>query len=515
MKLRSYFFGALACLALASCSSDDDATVSGEYDPNTNQYVAISIVNPQGTRGTGGDFLEGSNVENNITKATLIFYDAAGNYLTSATPTFTWPNPNQTESTPAVEKVSEAVVVLSNLKSAPRSVIAVLNADLAADEITKSMADFKNIIGTSKRFATFTDGKFVMTNSVYANNCEVKLTDSNLQQTEIAAKGNPVVIYVERLAAKVEVKAASSTVNAAPKTETVDGATTTIYPQIKSYKIISTNPASYLVKNIDGNSGWAWTGWNDATNKRSYWANSATPATPDTYEYSTYNSMTGAPQVLPFTSYCLENTGKDKDDETATTLMLTAQLTTDVEGNNPISLVYFKGMYFTETGFKNYVATQLQLAGYKFTTDGSVYSDNWANRLSIVRAAGAAAGQEAWKVVASVDLTGITAYQGAANGDAISNAVAALGTAMMWKDGAAYYFVTIEHFGDVDGFKYGVVRNHIYDITVSGTTGLGSPVFDPTEIIIPERPVEVVSHVAAQIKILKWKIVQQHDVVLQ
>ena len=106
-------------------------------------------------------------------------------------------------------------------------------------------------------------------------------------------------------------------------------------------------------------------------------------------------------------------------------------------------------------------------------------------------------------------------YQGAANGDAISNAVAALGTAMMWKDGASYYFVTIEHFGDVDGFKYGVVRNHIYDITVSGTTGLGSPVFDPTEIIIPERPVEVVSHVAAQIKILKWKIVQQHDVVLQ
>ena len=242
MKLRSYFFGALACLALASCSSDDDATVSGEYDPNTNQYVAISIVNPQGTRGTGGDFLEGTNVENNITKATLIFYDAAGNYLTSATPTFTWPNPNQTETTPAVEKVSEAVVVLSNLKSAPRSVIAVLNADLAADEITKRMADLKNIIGTSKRFATFTDGNFVMTNSVYANNCEVKLTDSNLQQTEIAAKGNPVVNYVERLAAKVEVKAASSTVNAAPKTETVDGATTTIYPQIKSYKIISTNP---------------------------------------------------------------------------------------------------------------------------------------------------------------------------------------------------------------------------------------------------------------------------------
>lgn len=514
MKLRSYFFGALACLALASCSSDDDAVASGEYDPDTKQYVAISIVNPLETRGTGGGFQEGTDVENNITKATLIFYDAAGNYLTSVTPTFTWPNPNQTESTPAVEKVSEAVVVLSNLKSAPRSVIAVLNADLTADEKAKSMADFKNIIGPSNRFATFTDGNFVMTNSVYANNCEVKLTDSNLQQTEVAAKGNPVVIYVERLAAKVKVDKASSTVNAESVTETVDGANTTIYPQIKSYKVVSTNPASYLMKNIDGNSGWTGWIWNDATNKRSYWANSAVPATPDTYEYSTYNSMTSAPQTLPYTSYCLENTGKVKDDKTATTLMLTAQLTTDVEGNNPISLVYFKGMYFTETGFKNYVATQLQLAGYKFTTDGTSWSDNWVDRLSIVRAAGAAAGQEAWKVVASVDHAGIIGYQGAADDETISTAVAALGTAMMWKDGAAYYFVTIEHFG-VDNFKYGVVRNHIYDITVSGTTGLGSPVFDPTEIIIPERPVEVVSHVAAQIKILKWKVVQQHNVTLQ
>ena len=81
-----------------------------------------------------------------------------------------------------------------------------------------------------------------------------------------------------------------------------------------------------------------------------------------------------------------------------------------------------------------------------------------------------------------------------------------------WTDGMCYYFVDIEHFGTDANSKNlkGIIRNHIYELTLNSLGGLGVPVFDPDKIIIPEVPGDdEYFYLAAQIHVLKWKVVSQ------
>ena len=78
-----------------------------------------------------------------------------------------------------------------------------------------------------------------------------------------------------------------------------------------------------------------------------------------------------------------------------------------------------------------------------------------------------------------------------------------------WTDGKCYYYVDVEHFGS-EGYEVGIVRNHWYDISINSIKGLGTPVFDPTEDIVPGRMEEENYYLAAEVKILKWKMVSQN-----
>jgi hypothetical protein len=81
-------------------------------------------------------------------------------------------------------------------------------------------------------------------------------------------------------------------------------------------------------------------------------------------------------------------------------------------------------------------------------------------------------------------------------------------TMSQWTDGKCYYYVDVKH-SDVEGYQVGVVRNHWYDITLNSIKGLGTPVFDPTKEIVPDRPEEENYYLSAEVKILKWKMVSQ------
>ena len=76
----------------------------------------------------------------------------------------------------------------------------------------------------------------------------------------------------------------------------------------------------------------------------------------------------------------------------------------------------------------------------------------------------------------------------------------------MWTNGFTYYYFDIKHLGTSVG-EYGVVRNHVYKSVVDGLTGLGTPVYNPDEVIYPEKPGDEDTFLAAQIKILSWRIV--------
>ena len=101
-----------------------------------------------------------------------------------------------------------------------------------------------------------------------------------------------------------------------------------------------------------------------------------------------------------------------------------------------------------------------------------------------------------------------------ANQIATNNYLKTIEPALLYTNGQTYYFIDIEHLGTAAA-KYGVVRNHVYQIDIESIKGYGSPVYNGFGYIVdfpdvPEYPEEDDgSYVAAKINILSWKVVQQ------
>ena len=98
----------------------------------------------------------------------------------------------------------------------------------------------------------------------------------------------------------------------------------------------------------------------------------------------------------------------------------------------------------------------------------------------------------------------------AATAEAINGRLAAVDPALVYKDGMTYFYADIRHLGRKDSAsEYGIVRNHIYKVNISTITGLGTPIYDSdVDIDTPERPSDVHSYVAAEVRILSWKVVK-------
>ena len=105
-----------------------------------------------------------------------------------------------------------------------------------------------------------------------------------------------------------------------------------------------------------------------------------------------------------------------------------------------------------------------------------------------------------------------TAY---ANLDDVNDVLANMPGARVWSSGQAYYYTDIKHLNDFLGVddtdgKYGIVRNHIYDIAINSVSGLGTPVLDPEEVIVPQKPTNDETYLGARINILSWRVVKQN-----
>jgi hypothetical protein len=90
--------------------------------------------------------------------------------------------------------------------------------------------------------------------------------------------------------------------------------------------------------------------------------------------------------------------------------------------------------------------------------------------------------------------------------------------AILYKSGQTYYYIDIQHLGNVEDNvikpgDYGVVRNHIYSVNINSIGGYGSPIYVPTSPLIdpeyPEVDDEEKSFVAAEVRILSWRLVSQ------
>lgn len=80
----------------------------------------------------------------------------------------------------------------------------------------------------------------------------------------------------------------------------------------------------------------------------------------------------------------------------------------------------------------------------------------------------------------------------------------------VWTSGYCYYYINIRHLGDLGNPGYeGVVRNHIYDTTITHIEGLGTPVYDPDQVIYPQKPEYDDNVISTEVRVLQWRIVTQ------
>lgn len=523
MKKLFYLPALAAALFFTSCSSDEPNGPNGE--PNENgSYLAVNIMAAGGSRATSTDFEVGSTVENKAETALFMFYDAAGN--PTQTPQLVDLGWNNTPSDkPQIENISKTVVVVAG-KTKPTQMLVILNPgnlQLAGLNLTAARDKVDD-------YATglTVEGKFLMTNSSYAQGTTIvrstDLTTAKFYESKDEAdKGtdaDAVQVYVERVVAKIRTNAATGMTNNGTDVTLIpdDGGTPTtvkVIPEINGIEVANMATTSFLFKNINNIGTWtsAWPGVNDPDNKRCYWA--GFPTGLDVANNS-WEGIDGDPAAA-FTTYVQENTQM----ENPTAIIVAATLKVNGTAQD---LIRWSDNYYLPERFKRVIATFVQNGGFmvKETVEGveklrSVKPEEVDYITDAQHATLVEAGKiEAYHTVgciadAAKTLAFVKADGTPATVDEINTHLQTMANRFLyWKGGKTYYYVNIEHFGTVAPYNQGVVRNHIYNLTLQSISGLGTPVFNPKEIINPQKPDDKIFRMRAQINILKWRIVNQN-----
>ena len=543
--MKKYLFLAVAALGLAACA-EKDLDKGPEHNGELEQsYVAITLAADDMTTKVGtkpdGVYELGESDERTVNYAYVFFFkDGEGenqkgqpfyvnldnytstngglhNYLKITPGNGNTPdNLPDDESKRNISDYKESVLVLQNYKGEyPDQIVAVLNWEPKKDAYT--LAELRAVIDG------ITEDGFIMSNAVYANSKNqtvdaVPLTIDNIFNDDEEAINHPVILHVERVAAKVTFEVTPNTANGDVDNTTgkrfdigedVDGK---IYAEVKGYELYNANEESYLIKRIKPN---VWTdvnlgfGWNDVAWFRSYWADSYVPTeypnnsfqwdTPDGYSYAT-------------PVYCAENTTENNPK-----LIVKAQLQRE-DGTSVEVTNWYGKEYVGENNLKIVVANTLKNK-YFYSTDNTNFiglSD--ADLKCVLRGEG----ENAYEVYFQLndapekDATSKTWYE-YKDGDYVNITTATLNAelddiqpALVYKNGMTYYYIDIKHLGNqgTDG-EFGIVRNHVYKVKITDINGFGTPVYDGThDFIVPEKPDPVTSYVAAQINILSWRVVE-------
>lgn len=508
MKTRNLFLSLFAFAALCACNKEAQPETPQVLGDDAYLSVRITAEGVDTKAGTDGGFENGAATENKVKNVLFAFFTADGNFLYTREHTnFEWTAGNFT---PNVEKQSNATVVLDGKTIVPRQMVVILNYN--TDIKTKvngisNLSDLYNTISTSVySWEESPNTYFVMSNSSYANGT-VNAFAAQIDETDIYHEGDTpsadqiVDVYVERVAAKLTVET-SATLNTESKTlDLNNGTTITYYPIIEGYEFTGTRNASHICKNIEGlysSLNTNWPGWNDPANKRSYWAMSDATAG---ISYVDYDDVTNA---SGYATYCHENTLTSGH----TKLIVKASIrkqegSTQAPATDPkLSVIKVGASYYIKSDLVTAIVAELLSAGAKWN-NGSTDQAYTAEHIKFTPIEGGT-GYET-----KIELTqaATSATEAAAN-----SVMSQYATVLLWDDGQAYFSTKIEHFGNAaTGTDYGVVRNHIYNLTINKISGLGTP-FAPGiggDGGDPVTPTEIDYELQAKINILDWKVVNQ------
>lgn len=539
--MKKYLFIALAALGFAACAEKAETNVPANNGEKEQSYVAVTFTADGVTRAD--EYVVGTNEERAVQSAYIFFFDKNGNaftvngkeshpgnvnYVSVMDQMDGGPNDDDGDAMPNVSDIKDKVIVLERYKGEyPSQVVAVINW---TPKKSYSLSELKKEIST---LGNDTDG-YVMSNSVYLNaNGEtvdaVALTEANIAKNESDAKANPIVIHVERIAARVDFAALNNGRFNIERTvmDTVDDQVngsaneTEVYAQIVGFELYNDYDKSWLIKKVNENWGLgdAVVGfnWNESGRYRSFWATSLSPADGENFpanRFSWSSDNTKLDDQKPWV-YCGENTREwTKENDVRTKVIVKAQLV-DVNGN-PVEVVSWWGKeYVGEDHLKIVVANTLNHTYFKLV--GSEYVGIEPQDLACVaRNSWEKNAYEVYFCIAQ-DKKGEKWHKYVENRydeialDKLNEELKEVQPALVYKKGMTYYYTDIRHLDkSYEGKRaeYGVVRNHIYSVNITDITGYGTPVYDPNiEFETPEHPVGIETYVAAQINILSWKVV--------
>lgn len=555
MKLSGFLVGTLACTLFAACSNEENSAINSSQEEGQLSYVAVNIVNanPTGSRVEGGKYEDGDSDENEITNARFYLFKENGDAYELANSVEEWSanyvekdlsgTPFYPENDNVEEIVNATLVFQGKDQELPASIVAILNPPTTLGTSKLSLSDLQQKIDN---YSASTKGYFIMTNSVYATGTtekkEVVATDivGKVAQSQPDAEANPVDIYVERVLAKVRVS--FSNPDKENQYKVSEDGEPAVYAKILGWAVTRTADKSNLLKDIDP----AWDDmtlgftWNDEPFHRSYWATTSTTVTLDKKsETEIINDQKpttpeGATNIS-VQRYCQENTKADEHTE----VVVVAQLVNEEGDPNPIYKYFgeehdseediltliankYNNVYYTRTE-----GTPLPEGGAEYEYESFITTDNIHFEATTPETGG-----EDYEAIAQLDddaLNGVTIYienpeyNGEnekyielTNAEATINKELAKNPAQIAKEGYVYYYTPIKHLGTTTGStgEYGVVRNHIYDVTITDIKGYGTPIFDPDKDIDTTHPSNEEVYIAASINVLSWRVVSS-DVTLE
>lgn len=521
-----------------------------------------------GDPNNNSTYEEGLDAENKVTKVRFYFFKADGsaaavkklgnemvNYLE-------WENVTEEEDNniPNVEKILTAQLIIESPKgdAAPDKIVAIINPMTANPNTERSLTSLADVVHDAKTATT--SGNFLMSNSTYAKDGVKQMAVSvadKIKKTSGEALNDPVEIYVERAVAKVRLNSSLTPIEGQTNIfkTSADGSQKVkldeetgeqeIFVKFLGWNTTAVSNKSRLVKEI--NPGWintlfgaGATPWNWSDYCRCFWAINANNVS---YEYGAFvsDAVVDSESDNKFQAqaktkfdksewvYVNENaspyaaditSSNGEDASTPTKVIISAQLV-DKDGN-ALEFAEYGSTKTTIDGLKNLFANNCGLYKKETTTEGTRFVRISPNELTVKTATEA---DETSTADGKPDITKPGRYKSyvqlatdednkwyASNAEnatpitatAANDQLKGLGSAKVWTDGYTYYYFDISHFGN----KIGIVRNHIYDATITSLTGLGTPVYDPDEIIYPEKPEDSDdSFIAARINILSWRVV--------
>lgn len=565
MKISKLFPFACVALMMSACASDKEEIGSSTRPGSDPQYLAVNIVNVGATPTTrAAEYENGTAEESAIKKVRFYFFNGDGSPYLIKTGVDGGGDKNWLEASPAddtptsgapsqIEKITQTVLVINGVQAAaPAAIVAVVNPGTVDAETLKNGGTMRlselrySAVGSQfyKKDATGKESDFVMSNSVYVNAGEdvcASLVAGHVTTSAETAKAKPVDLYVERVVAKVTADVDNNafelgngtnwnntkygTKNPVGKSGDYD-----VYAVIEGWGLASENGKAEVEKQV--NKTWTdgilgFSPWTTSDFHRCFWEKSVAidagtganqPVNP------TFNQLNAKMRDVLYT---LPNTPESKvtdlKNNALTKFAVAATLRyKDASDNwhyaeicryNGVSILGIDNLkrqvaltfsqYYTSTDATNY--TQLSKDDIDFKDPDATMQQY----LVTPTLADDPAGTKYY----TKTTTGTTPTFTEVDKNTVLAAIEA-DKAEVRRDGRAYYYVPIKHLGSTKAnadaiAEYGIVRNHFYKITLSGIKGFGTPVYDPSKVVVPAVPTYQDTYLAARVQVQQWRVVTQ------